>query len=413
MAARGVVSARVLPWLAFSWGACTFFPVGFAYAHLLLLLIFLSPGLGPRLVRLRTEQSLLWPMAALLGWTLLALAAGPWLEDTPTRLFHVVRVLLLLVVGMLLTRVEAAMALRGLLAGALLAALIVAVHHVWGLPPWTIWSSLLSSRQNFSSGNMIMMATAAGLCFHLGLRNDQGWIERWVAWAAALALAVTVAAHSVSRNAQLLLPIGLALAIFYHYRIWRAAWLSLALALAMFVAALNFSANAQARFFDMVDQLQRVVAVRDYSRGVGERWRMYDEAVRGMLKHPVLGTGLGSWLPNWRIVAQDSMGTLTPEQRVRHAEINNPHNDYLLAGMETGVPGLLATVWLVVAFLREGWRRRSTAGGVTVLLASALAVTALINAPLRDAALGMTLLWLLGASVAFGRTKDVHCECAR
>ena len=119
-----------------------------------------------------------------------------------------------------------------------------------------------------------------------------------------------------------------------------------------------------------------------------------------MMGQPVFGTGLGSWLPRWKPVAAATGQRLEPEMLVRHIEINNPHNDFLLTGMETGVPGLLTMAWLMFAFLRIGWRRRTVAGGVTVLLSSALVCTALINAPLRDAALGMTLLWLLGASVA-------------
>ncbi|MEO8542824.1 MAG: O-antigen ligase family protein [Burkholderiaceae bacterium] len=389
-----------MSWLAFSWGFCTFFPVGVAYAHMLLLLACLASDMGRRLPSLAQQRPLLWPMAAVLLWTLAALAEGTWVEDTPTRIFHIVRVLLLLLMGMLLTRAEAGMAVRGLLVGSLMAALIVVAHHIWGLPPWTIWNSLLTSRQNFSSGNMIMMAIAAALFFHFGLRNDQKWINRWVAWVAALTLAVTVAAHSVSRNAQILLPVLFALAILYHYRAWRAVWTSVALALAMVLGAFYGSPTTQTRFFDMVEEAQRIATSSDYTTSVGERWRMHEEAARGMLAHPVFGTGVGSWLPRWRIVAQESMGNLTPEQRERHAEINNPHNDYLLAGMETGVPGLLAMVWMLVAFLVSGWRQWSTAGGVTALLVTGVAVTALINAPLRDAALGMTLLWLLGASAA-------------
>lgn len=400
MSERGATGSRVVPWLAFSWGLCTFFPVGFAYAHMLLLLAFLASDMGHRLPGLAQQRALLWPMGAVLLWTLVALAAGAWVEDSPTRIFHIVRVLLLLLMGMLLTREEAGMAIRGLLVGALMAAFIVVAHHIWGLPPWTIWSSLLKSRQNFSSGNMIMMAIASAFFFHFGLRNDQRWIDRWVAWVAALTLAVTVAAHSVSRNAQILLPVLFALAILYHYREWRAVWASLALVLAMTLGAFVGSPTTQTRFFDLIEDAQRVVTSSDYTSSVGERWRMHEEAARGMLAHPVFGTGVGSWLPHWRIVAQQSMGSLTPEQRVRHSEINNPHNDYLLAGMETGVPGMLAMVWMLVAFLVVGWRQWSAYGGVTALLVTGVAVTALINAPLRDAALGMTLLWLLGASVA-------------
>ena len=399
MAGRQAAGNKLLFWLAFSWGVCTFFPVGVAYAHMLLVAGCLAVDMRQRMARLR-RPALLWPMAAFLLWTLLALVFGAWFEDSPTRLFHVVRVLVLLMMGLLLTRTEAAMSICGLLVGAVLAALIVAVHHVWGLPPWTIWNSLLKSRQNFSSGNMIMMAIAAGLFFYLGLRNDQQWIDRWVAWAAALALAVTVAAHAVSRNAQMLLPILLAVATLCHYRAWRAMLLSIGLAAAMALAALQLSATTHSRFFEMVDEGQRVAAVSDYTTSVGERWRMNQEALRGMLAHPVFGTGLGSWLPRWRVVALESIATLPAEKRADHIEINNPHNDFLLAGMETGIPGMLAMAWLLGAFLLAGWRQRSTAGGMTVILAAGVTVTALVNAPLRDAALGMTLLWLLGASVA-------------
>jgi len=400
MRERGAIGSRVVPWLAFSWGFCTFFPVGVAYAHMLLLLVFLAVDMNRRLPGLPQQRLLLWPMAAVLVWTLVALAAGAWVEDSPTRIFHIVRVLLLLLMGMLLTRHEAAMAIRGLLVGALMAAWIVAAHHIWGMPPWILWNSLLTSRQNFSSANMIMLAIAAALFFHFGLRNDQNWIDRWVAWLAALILAVTVAAHAVSRNAQILLPVLFALAVLYHYRAWRALWASMALVLAMVLGAFYGSPTTQTRFFDMVKEARQVANSSVYTTSVGERWRMHEEAVRGMLAHPVFGTGVGSWLPRWRVVAQESMGALTPVQRQRHMEINNPHNDYLLAGMETGIPGMLAMVWLLLAFMVAGWRQWSTAGGVTIMLAVALAVTALINAPLRDAAMGMTLLWLLGASVA-------------
>lgn len=390
---------RFLIWLVFSWGLSAFFPVGVAYTHMVLVAACLSGDLRQRLGALR-QRELLWPMAAFLLWTLLATAYGPWVDDSPVRLFHIVRVLLLFVIGMLLTPAEAVMAMKGFLVGAVLAALIVAVHHVWGLPPWTIWASLLKSRNNFSSGNMIMMAIAAGSFFYLGLRNERRWIGRWVPWAAALALTVTVAEHAVSRNAQLLLPILMATALLLHYRGWHSILVSVALVAAMVLGAMQWSATTHGRFLAVAEEGRRIVTSSDYTTSVGARWRMGQEALNGMMEHPLFGVGLGSWLPRWRQVAQESAQSLPAEMRVRHTEINNPHNDYLLTGMETGVPGMLIMVWLLVAFLFVGWRQRSTAGGITVVLCVGVMVTATINAPLRDAALGMTLLWLLGASIA-------------
>ena len=390
-----------LQWLAFSWGACAFFPVGVAYAHLLLVLLLLAaaPDLRARAQRLGDIYPF-WPVAAVLAWTLVAVAAGPWLEDTPTRLFHIVRVMVVLMVGMELSRAEARMGIAGFLVGAVCAALVVAIHHVWGLPEWSIWGSLLRSRNNLSSGNMIMMATAAGLFFYLGLRDDPAWLDRWTAWGAALALSMTVIAHALSRNAQALLPALGLVAVVVHFRAWRACAAGLAVTAVLAVAAWHLSPATRGRFDAVVTEAARVVSDGNYTTGVGERWRMASEAWQGMQNHPLLGTGVGSWLPRWREVAHETGGNLGPEALLRHIEINNPHNEYLLAGMEMGVPGLLILVWLLAALVSTGWRARSTAGGATVVLGASVALSALINAPLRDAALGMTLLWLLAVSMA-------------
>ena len=386
--------------LAFTWGACTFFPVGVGYLNLLLMLMALgtSGDLCERVTRFRGTR-LAWPMAAFLAWALVAAAVGPWVEDSPTRLFHIVRVLLVLTMGMLLSPSEARLAIGGFLVAALLAALAVAVHHVWGLPEWDIWGSLLRSRNNFSSGNMIMMATAVGLLFYLGLGTTERGL-RWTAWGGGLGLTVTVAEHALSRNAQLLLPVLVLAALTFQFRAWRAIATGLVIVAVMGTAAWYLSPSTHARFQAGLQQAQNISSESNYTTSVGVRWRMNQEAWRGMLEQPVFGTGLGSWLPRWKPVAVATGQRLEPEMLVRHIEINNPHNDFLLTGMETGVPGLLTVVWLMFAFLRMGWRRRTAASGVTFLLAVSLVFTALINAPLRDAALGMTLLWLLGASIA-------------
>ena len=393
-------TSRALHTLAFTWGACAFFPVGVGYLNLVLMFLALATGGGlrERVARFRNTR-LLWPMAAFLAWALVAAAAGPWVEDSPTRLFHIVRVLLVLTMGMLLSPSEARLAIGGFLVAALLAALVVSVHHIWGLPEWAIWGSLLRSRNNFSSGNMIMMAIAAGLLFYLGLSaTDQG--TRWPAWGGALALAVTVAAHAMSRNAQALIPALLLIATLFHFRAWRGVGAGALLAVLVMALAWRYSPATQVRFEAVIEQTRRVAAEADYTTGVGERWRMGLEAWRGMLEQPLFGTGLGSWLPRWRQVAQETDNSLDAEAKLRHIEINNPHNDFLLAGMETGVPGLLSMLWLLGALLAAGWRCRAVAGGMTVVLGSSVFLVALINAPLRDAALGMTLLWLLGASIA-------------
>ncbi len=392
---------KLVFFIASSWGVCAFFPIGVTYLHLVLLLLALafSRDLNQRLRKLG-QSAFVAPVVFMLSWTLLVTAVGDWYPDTSTRLFHTFRVALVLFLGLMLTPAEAREAFSGFLLGALLAALIVAVHHVAGLPDWMIWRSLLLSRNNFSSANMISMAIASGICFFLGIRVQTTSGDRWLSLAAALALGLTVALHAVSRNSQLLLAVLLLTSVICGFRSLRATLGGLALVLVLVGAMWQFSPTTQSLFARMVGNLQAAQVESNYTTSVGVRWRMYQEAIQGMTEHPVFGTGLGSWLPRWRLVAPGQDKSLPIGSPSEFSEINNPHNDFLLTGMETGVLGMLILIWLLGRFMFQGWKQCSTAGGTTVLLAVAIFVTALVNAPFRDAALGMTLLWLLGASVA-------------
>lgn len=393
--------ATLVRLIAFSWGFAAFLPVGVMYLNLLLMLVALAfaPGIRARLVTL-VRRPVVLPIVCMLAWTLVAALAGDWVEDTPTRLFHVARVALLLLMGMVLTATEARAALAGFLVAALAAAAVVAAHHAWGLPPWAIWASLLQSRNNFSSGNMITMATAAGVLAHLGLSGRLSSRDAWLAVGAAAVLSLTVAFHAVSRNSQLLLLLLLLTAVVLRFRSWRPALGAASVVLALVAALWLLSPTTKTRFLELADNLHNATTGQNYATSGGVRWRMYQEAFQGMTEHPVLGTGVGSWLPHWRSVWMGLDVPVPPETRRQFAEINNPHNDFLLAGMETGVAGLLILAWLLLAFIRQGWRAPAPAGGVTALFGVSLFATTLVNAPFRDAALGMTLLWLLGVSLA-------------
>lgn len=401
---------KLLGWICFSWGLCAYFPIGIMYLHLLAMLVVmpwvLAPDWRSAVQRLR-GLAMVVPMVLLLGWTVLVAMVGDWVADTPTRLFHMLRVVLVLCLGMLLPAAAARMAFAGLLAGSCVAVAIVALHHAVGLPDWTVWSSLLQSRNNFSSGNMITMATTCGLCLVLvfgGARRTL--VPRTLAalaLALALALSVTVALHAVSRNAQLLLVLLLLAALVYWHRSLRAVLAGAAVAVTLAAVVWTTSPLARERFVDLVHNLQDVATQGNFSTSVGVRWRMYEEAVQGIVAHPLIGTGVGSWLPRWQTVWAELGPTQPTQLQAQFADINNPHNDYLLTGTETGIPGMLLLVWLVLGFIRHGWRQRSVEGGITTVMALAIGTTALVNAPFRDAALGMTLLWLLGASTALNR----------
>ena len=176
---------------------------------------------------------------------------------------------------------------------------------------------------------------------------------------AAAVLSLTVAFHAVSRNSQLLLLLLLlTAAVVLRFRSWRPALGGATVVLALVAALWLLSPTTRTRFLELADNLRNATTGQNYATSGGVRWRMYQEAFQGMAEHPVLGTGVGSWLPHWRSVWMGLDVQMPPETRRQFAEINNPHNDFLLAGMETGVAGLLILAWLLLAFIRQGWRAR-------------------------------------------------------
>jgi O-antigen ligase len=375
------------------------------YLNLLLMLTALgfAPDIRQRLQRLMRNGAFV-PLVAVCIWTFLAAGAGAAYPDTPTRLFHVFRVTLVVCVGLMLTRHEARLAITGLMVAAMYAVLVVLIHHIAGLPDWAIWNSLLSSRNNFSSGNMITLAIAGGLAF---LRaTDSGLARRprlwWMAFAVLIAL--VVAFHAVSRNSQLLLIVLLLAVVVFRFRSAKAVLAGLVSSCLLVAVAWQFSPTTQSRFAEMAANVRAVQTESNYVSSVGVRLRMYELALQSMASHPVMGTGVGSWLPLWSEYARELDQQQLPGEKLL-TTINNPHNDFLLAGMETGVPGLLLLLWLLLHFVASGWRRRTTGGGATFVLGLAMLVTTMFNAPFRDAALGMTLLWMLGVSLAYGELQ--------
>lgn len=387
------------------WGLSAFLPVGMMYINLLIMLLVmgLQPDLLQRLARLRRTPAAP-ALALLLLWSGLVALVGPWYPDSATRLFHLMRVALLVALGLMLSPLEARLAILAFLASAVAAVLIVFVHRRWGLPDWTIWASLLQSRNNFSSGNMIVLASASGVFWWIAVQPQLRSLHRWAAGAAALASAVIVALHAQSRNAQLLMAVLLLVVVACRFRSWRATVGGAVAVVMLAVSAWWLSPTVHDRFAELVSDVRGVQTHSDSITSIGLRWRMAQEALVAISENPVLGTGLGSWLPRWHIAWSGFADRLPPDTPPHLADTNNPHNDFLLTGMETGIPAMLILVWFLLSFVVQGWRRNSLAGGVTVVLGIAVMLTAAVNAPLRDAALGSALLWLLAVSSAWHRS---------
>jgi O-antigen ligase len=122
------------------------------------------------------------------------------------------------------------------------------------------------------------------------------------------------------------------------------------------------------------------------SNSAGARLRFYRGSLVVIARHPIFGTGTGSF----NLVYNDQAAI------DNHAVTSNPHNEYLMIGVQTGIVGvaallaLLATLWIQAGGLpqADAWRARA----VTL----ALALSCLFNSSLLDHVDGQSFAFLIG-----------------
>lgn len=147
-------------------------------------------------------------------------------------------------------------------------------------------------------------------------------------------------AHSRAGMAALAAQIAL-LGIFLAFRSrHRRAALQVGAAFLLILVLLLFLGSGR-----VAEQVRQLGAIRgDLEAG---RWVIAGDCVRMILARPLAGWGLGAFP-----VVYPSFRSFYTNEFVNHA-----HNDYLEFAVETGLPGLAAIVWFLVALYRAGLRR--------------------------------------------------------
>ena len=182
-----------------------------------------------------------------------------------------------------------------------------------------------------------MTMLAAGAALSIAMAEVQSRALRKAAWgcAAILVLAVLV---TESRGAFVGLVLGLGLPFLRLVR----RRVVIVYAAVGAVAALTVLPH---RFYVRMEGLKDLTSVStirqaDKSGSAEQRWQIQLTGLRIFFAHPLLGVGLGCYpLANAKF---------SPDLGARDA-----HNTYLRLGAETGLPGLLLWVALVVAVLKQ------------------------------------------------------------
>lgn len=154
----------------------------------------------------------------------------------------------------------------------------------------------------------------------------------------------------------------------------------------MVVTALSLIPGTfQARGQQIMGEMQQERADRPASTSTGYRMEFYRNTLALIQKNPVFGTGTGSFPA---VYAGQIAGTGSVASK-------NPHNEFMLIAVQTGVIGLAAFLWL----LWQQWRlapqlptplERGLAQGLVLMMV----MICMLNSALLDHTEGLLYAWL-------------------
>lgn len=265
--------------------------------------------------------------------------------------------------------------------------------------PWATSNMATSSYAVFSSylDQGIMSAVVAAVFWHLRTLAP----NRCLFWAAIVASVLALGCVFVvftGRTGHLVGIAVLSLAIFFALpKRYRFASLFVP-PLVLVVVFLSFDKVAQ-RLSAVKSEVAAYSAKTEQENSSGTRLKFWTTSVEAISRKPLMGSGAGSWVTEYNRIEQ-LKNPLHPGLGAQSH--GNPHQEFLLWGVQLGVGGifLLFSFFGAVLFDLRKMDRPVARAGQSVLLA--LAVSCLFNSSLYDAYIGDFFCVSLGVLLAYG-----------
>ncbi|MES2189046.1 MAG: O-antigen ligase family protein [Pseudomonadota bacterium] len=251
----------------------------------------------------------------------------------------------------------------------------------------------------------IMTTVFAALCWQF-----RGWIPvkfgaRYAVLIAVIAL-LNVFIVLIGRTGHVIAIASISLAIMWELpRRYRLGIVLLPVALLLLVSAVV--PKVQQR----VEQVRLEVSGFSFDKGVsvdsgnsaGIRLHFWHRAVQSITEHPVSGAGIGSWSSEFNRLEKQK--NASPESI---APMGNPHQEYLLWGVQLGIPGILLIVGIFIAIFRDTLDMDVLAARATQSVLLAFVIACLFNSVIYDALIGDFFCVTLGLLLALGSHPPEH-----
>jgi O-antigen ligase len=369
------------------WGLTVFMPVGVTYVSFLLLMVALlvAGGWRERAIRLRANP-MWWPVVVFVVWTLAVLALEPHYPETGSNLFHGLRIAATILMALALTRDEAIWAVRGFWIIGLLNIVMIALYYSVGFPMLEPWRGVLILVGNKSISNAILFTIMAATAAVYGLKS----LAEHRRWRAVAAFALVPAVMAIitfslpSRTSLLALLLVIPAACVHQWR-RQLEVLALVLMAGGLIAAgvLWNSPVVQQKFAVGIQEIEAAQAGEISEASWVVRYYMYRDTARMMIDRPFAGWGIGGWNEQWHL-----RGPKLLDYK------NMPHNDFLWMGAQSGFPGALSLLVIMLMAVWIAWRRDDLAGRQAFVATLVMLIATSVNSALRDAQIGLALLWV-------------------
>ena len=241
----------------------------------------------------------------------------------------------------------------------------------------------------------IMLATLAAVVWHL--KSDWNW-SRPVAAAIALAALLDVLLLLPGRTGYMACFAVVLLALLWSLSP-RLRWALLVLApVALATVLVAVGANrVSARLSAVVQESRDYSQHGDTTSSSGWRLNAWRRSVQAIELRPWTGYGVGSWSPAVKRLDGDKAVT-----DFGAGNSSNPHQEYLLWGVELGVLGSLLLIALLASMVLDARKFPTGTRRATLSAVAVMAIACLFNSTLYDALVGDYLCTAVGLLMAMG-----------
>ncbi len=251
--------------------------------------------------------------------------------------------------------------------------------------PGTVYSTYLDQS--------IMTAAFAAICWHL--RHEfNGQVGARIAIFLAVLATINVLFLLPGRSGHLAMTAVVSLALFWAIP-RRLQPLAVFLPVLLVGAAMLASPQFNMRLQAVVSESRAYDTNRDVTTSSGQRLSFWHRSLQAIAEKPFTGWGVGSWNQQY-IRLEDG------KPYVDTAKVRNPHQEFLMWGVQAGLLGMALMLGLLALLMRDSWRFAPATRHATHSIIAVLAVACLFNSALFDALIGNFFCILLGIFLALG-----------